>query len=60
MQRFRLIAVAILISCLTAAAAPAQIRSREQVERYIIESEHQWAESVVTSDASGPFPWTDT
>lgn len=52
MKKFRLIGTLLLVTGLTAPAKPAATSSQAQVERYIIESEHQWAESVATSDAS--------
>ena len=52
MRKSRLIAAMLLVTVLPVAARPVATSSLAQAERYIVESEHQWAESVATSDAA--------
>jgi hypothetical protein len=52
MHKIWYIASGSMISLLSAGSSPSELRPRAQIERYIVKSEHQWAESVATSDAS--------
>ncbi|MDB5701443.1 MAG: hypothetical protein JWL66_1642 [Sphingomonadales bacterium] len=51
MHKFGLTAVLLLVVSLEVSAATPPT-SQAHAERYIIDSEHQWAESVATNDAS--------